>query len=91
MDDDKTKGVLLKGAGGANYFIPQTELAQFAIPSKLNPDESVTENAPHLDAFAVQAESEAFDDSTAFIILGFEAESDAEILGVEGEPGADDD
>jgi hypothetical protein len=83
MDDEKTQGVLVKGADGTNYFIPQEKLSDFAIPTKLNPDESVTERAPHLDAFEVQAEEEEYDDTRAFHIIG--------ILGVEGEPGGDAD
>lgn len=90
MNDENTEGVLLRGAGGASYFIPQSELAHFAIPPKLDPDESVTENAPHIDAFRVRGEPVESDDVKAFHIIGFEAESSSEIIGVEGEDDADD-
>jgi hypothetical protein len=101
MDDEKTEGVLLKGADGTDYFIPQEQLSDFAIPPKLKPDESMTEDAPQLDLDAYQAEAEAeeYDDTRAFHIIGIigvEREPDADvddssnIIGVEGEPGGGD-
>lgn len=52
MADDKTPGVLLKGAEG-HYFIPHAELARFAVPGNADPEGSVAANATRVDAFAV--------------------------------------
>jgi hypothetical protein len=83
MSDEKTDGVLLKGAGGANYFIPQTELAQFVVSGNPDPDGTVAANAPRLDAFTVRRTpaDEGDEASTAFILA---AEDDSvQILAAE--------
>jgi hypothetical protein len=84
MSDETTNGVLLKGADGANYFIPHTDLAQFAVPDSLESGERAAA-AQSLDCFAVVGEPADSDDgdSTAVIIFGLEGEA-AEIFGIFG-------
>ena len=57
MNDEAPKvGVLLKGADGSHYFIPATDLSQYAQPhvTKEKGGKFASE-APHLDAYSVDA------------------------------------
>jgi len=54
MTDETRKGVLLKGADGSHYFIPATDLSQYAAPHVTNDlSNQVAESAPRLDAFSI--------------------------------------
>jgi len=87
MGDEKTDGVLLRGADG-DYFIPSAELAQFAVPDNPDPEGAVAASAPRVDAFAVRREPAegAAEDATAFV-FATEGETDdsAEIFATEGD------
>ena len=53
MSDDGTPGVLLKGSDGSHYFIPHTDLSQFAVASADDLGEQVAQAAPRVEAFTV--------------------------------------
>lgn len=57
MTGESTPGVLLKGEDGTHYFIPHTDLSQYAVadvPEPLTAGGDVAENVPRLHAFSVQ-------------------------------------
>lgn len=62
---EPTPGVLIKGEDGTHYFIPHTELSQFAVGSLPDVAESVAAAAPRLDAFTVQQTSVETEDTAA--------------------------
>jgi hypothetical protein len=54
---EPTPGVLLKGEDGNHYFIPKTDLSQYAVgdvPEHLAAGADVAPNVPRLHAFSVQ-------------------------------------
>jgi hypothetical protein len=54
MTDETPDGVLLKGADGSYYFIPATDLSQYAAPQVTDKAGSeVANTAPRLDAFSI--------------------------------------
>ena len=58
MTDETPNGVLLKGADGSHYFIPHTDLSQYAAPQVTDDlHEQVASTAPRLDAFKVDPSS----------------------------------
>lgn len=67
MTNGTPEGVLLKGADGSYYFIPETDLSQYAAPQVTNDArDQVAETAPRLDAFAI--DSAHVDPAVAMII-----------------------
>ena len=54
MTEGNPNGVLLKGADGSHYFIPETNLTQYAVPH-VTPElgDEVANTAPRLDAFSI--------------------------------------
>ena len=68
MTDETKSGVLLKGADGSHYFIPDTDLSQYSVGAV--PDDvgnHVAKTAPRLDAFSI--DSSSVDANTAKIIM----------------------
>jgi len=84
MSDEKTQGVLLKGAGG-HYFIPQGELAQFAVPGNPDPEGTVAASAQRVDAFAVSREPAAGEDEDAAAFVFAVEDESAQIFATEDE------
>jgi len=57
-DETPNVGVLLKGADGSHYFIPATDLSQYAAPHVTEEkSDEVTSTAPRLDAYSIDASS----------------------------------
>ena len=54
MSDESTPGVLLKGADGKHFFIPHTDLSQYAVEGSSDEDSEVAAGAPRVEAFSVQ-------------------------------------
>jgi hypothetical protein len=56
MSDQSVAGVLLRGADGSHYFIPETALSKFTVPGRpVSEDGSVMPaDNPSLDAFSVR-------------------------------------
>jgi len=55
-DETPNVGVLLKGADGSHYFIPATDLSQYAQPHVSDKKSSdFTNTAPRLDAYTIDA------------------------------------
>ena len=59
MTDETPNGVLLKGADGSHYFIPATDLSQYAVAAHVTEEKSdeVTSAATQLDAYSIDASS----------------------------------
>ena len=56
MTDETPNGVLLKAADGSHYFIPATDLSQYAAPHITeDKTDEVTSKAPQLDAYAIDS------------------------------------
>jgi hypothetical protein len=55
-DETPNVGVLLKAADGSHYFIPATDLAQYAAPHVTEDKSSdFTSTAPRFDAYTIDA------------------------------------
>lgn len=62
MTGESTPGVLLKGEDGTHYFIPKTDLSQYAVsdvPAPLAAGADVADNVPRLHAFSVSRVEDA--------------------------------
>ena len=59
-DETPNVGVLLKAADGSHYFIPATDLSQYAVPHVTEEkSDEVTSTAPQLDAYSIDASNAA--------------------------------
>jgi hypothetical protein len=54
MTDAPTPGVLLKAADGSHYFIPHSDLSEFAVDEPSDEAAEHLQDAPRVDAFEVQ-------------------------------------
>jgi hypothetical protein len=71
MTDETPNGVLLKGADGSHYFIPATDLSQYAVPHvTADVSDEVARTAPRLDAFSIDPSS---GDPAVAVTIGPEA------------------
>lgn len=67
MTGETPEGVLLKGSDGSHYFIPKTDLSQYAAPQVTDDaSDQVARTAPRLDAFSVDAST--VDPAVAMVI-----------------------
>ena len=68
MTDEGTKGVLLRSDDGSHYFIPHTDLQQYAV-SDASDDlgDKVAQAAPRVDAFTVTRSETEEDTAVAFV------------------------
>jgi hypothetical protein len=58
MSDETPNGVLLKAADGSHYFIPATDLAQYAAPHVTeDKTDEVTSAALSIDAYSIDESS----------------------------------
>jgi hypothetical protein len=64
MTDEATPGVLLTGEDGKHYFIPNSDLSQYAVGDVGDAAERVADAAPQIAAFSVSRGDE--DDVIAF-------------------------
>jgi hypothetical protein len=66
MTDERTPGVLLRGADGSHYFIPDGDLSQYSVgdlPSDVR--DGVASAAPKVHAFSVERSAGATDEMAA--------------------------
>jgi hypothetical protein len=58
MNDETPNGVLLKAADGSHYFIPATDLSQYAAPHVTEEkSDEVKRAASQIDAYSIDASS----------------------------------
>ena len=68
MTDERTPGVLLRGADGGHYFIPEGDLSQYAVgdlPAEVS--DGVARAAPTVPAFSVERSTGSPDEAAVAI------------------------